>query len=401
MITHEDIRGAVESISSYITSSADHGRRDRLWPTHYQVFATNPMSVGYGATGTAAFLARAPGGIPDEARAWMLAQRLDTRDYAPGLLVGLAGIAYAYAELGWVDEAEEAMSAAYRSPLLFADPTAFFGAAGWGMVSLRLHALAGRSVHLERAADAAEYLLKTAVPEGDTLHWVHTLDDDVHHGYGWGSSGIGSFLLEAGVALGRGEWIEAARAALEFDLANRFEDHTGWTWPDKRNGLLALPYFAHGASGVGTAAIRFHARLGDPRYLEAAETIAESTFIRWSVLPSVLDGLSGIGEFMLDMAQATGRTMYAERALAIADSVLWYALDRPGGTAFPGRWLTRVACDYGTGSAGIGTFFDRMLSPGPRFLVDVAAHPLGTRGEESLLVGAAAGPAALPFAGRT
>ena len=373
MPTFDELEHARDEIARYILATADHARTDRLWPAHYMVFRTNPLSVAYGATGTAVFLRAVHGGLPPETEAWLRERRVRAAEYAPGLLVGSAGVAYALAEVGLEDRARTAMEACYASPLRFDDPTLFYGAAGWGLASLYLHRRTGDDAYLRRADEAAGHLLRTAMDEEGALGWTHAVDDAVHLGFGWGSSGIGLFLLEAGLALDRPGLVDAARRAVDFDVANRGEDRYGWTWPDVRGGPVSLPYWGHGSAGVGVAAVRLYQALGEDRWLRIAETIADAAFVKWSVLPSVVDGLAGIGEFMLDMHQATGRAEYQDRALEIADTVLWYAIEKPEGMAFPGRWLNRVSNDWATGSAGIGLFFDRILNPRPRFMVDLGA----------------------------
>lgn len=105
-----------------------------------------------------------------------------------------------------------------------------------------------------------------------------------------------------------------------------------------------------------------------------AETIADGADCRWTVLPSLVEGLSGIAEFMIDMYRATGKPAHLERAENMADTVTWYAVHREEGTAFPGRWFMKLSTDFATGSAGIGLFLGRLLDPSlPRALVDMAA----------------------------
>lgn len=366
------LHAARERSAAYILASADFSRRDRLFPCHYGVFGTNPLSVAYGASGVALFLHDVLGEVPADVRAWMTGHRVHPNDYPPGLFVGMAGIACAFWEVGLPDEAERVLAGVAASPLRFQDPTMFLGAAGWGAVCLAFHARTGRQSYLDQAAEAVDYLLRTARSEGDGLYWLRAGDPRVNYGDGYGASGIARYLVQAGLLLGRDDAVDAARRGFAYDLAHREQNAFGWTWPDKKNGMLALPYWGHGASGVGTAALRLYEALGDVTYLDAAETIAEGAFAVWSVLPSVVDGLSGIGEFMLDCHRATGRAVYLARARRIAETVLWYAVERPAGVAFPGRWFTRLSTDYATGSAGIGLFLGRVLDPSrPRTLVDL------------------------------
>ncbi|MFF4392342.1 hypothetical protein ACFY0G_37170 [Streptomyces sp. NPDC001552] len=49
----------------------------------------------------------------------------------------------------------------------------------------------------------------------------------------------------------------------------------------------------------------------------------------------------------------------------------WFRVENEDGIAFPGRWLNRIAHDYATGPAGIGTFLARLVSPGECPFVDL------------------------------
>jgi len=59
------IRAVRDGTVEYVLSTADFDRGDRLWPADPAVFATNPMSVAYGASGTVLFLVRA--GVDEQA----------------------------------------------------------------------------------------------------------------------------------------------------------------------------------------------------------------------------------------------------------------------------------------------------------------------------------------------
>lgn len=371
MITRERVNVTREAIASYIVSTADYGRADRLWPAHYLVFSTNPLSIAYGAAGICLLLRRVLGRIPPAVRGWLLRHHVSAADYPPGLLVGTAGIAYAFWEIGLKDEAETVMETCYQSPMLFRDPTMFHGAAGWGLASLYFHERTGKEIYLDNALQAADFLLRTAKSTGRTSYWLRPRGERVNYGYGYGASGIALFLLRAGLVFGREDLVKLAQRGVEFDLSHLHEDTYGWTWTDVEGGSRFLRYWEHGSAGVGATVIRLYRELGDAKYLAAAEMIAEGASTKWTILPNLLTGLSGIGEFMLDMFFLTGHVEYVERALDMAATVLWYAIERPTGIAFPGRWLGHISNDYATGSAGVGLFLDRIVEPKSRYLVDM------------------------------
>jgi lantibiotic modifying enzyme len=187
----------------------------------------------------------------------------------------------------------------------------------------------------------------------------------------YGASGIALFLMNLHLLTGRPEFRACAVGGLEFDLANGVENGLGWQWGRFQGDTTLYPYWIHGSAGVGSTVIRFARALGIERYEEVARGIAEGVMIKYAFLPSLFEGLAGIGEFMLDMFRFTGDEAYRNHAFDMAESILWFKLDRPQGATFPGRWLTRVSNDYATGAAGIGLFFERLLRPGPRLFVDL------------------------------
>jgi hypothetical protein len=378
-----EIKSAPEAIARYVLSTTDTSRTDRLWPAHFAVFGTNPLSIAYGACGPALLLHQVFGEVPAEVRGWMLTQPVDVESYPPGLYLGSAGVACTLFELGMEERAEEVMCTTYRSPLLYAEPSFVLGAAGWGFASLFLHQRTGRQLYLDRAVDAGEHLLQTAETEGDACCWRHSLDERVHYGFGYGASGIALFLLHLALRTGRDDFLAAAKRGLEYDLDKRSETSTGWQWRRFEEDNLVEPYWLHGSAGVGTAVIRFYRHLGDRRYLEMAEKIAEGAGVKFTLVSSQWEGMSGIGEFLLDMYRATGNSAYRSHARDLAETILWYGIEKRGGLAFPGRWLNRICTDYATGSAGIGLFLHRLVNPCPWWFADLEpAVPAAMETEE-------------------
>src|SRR4030095_1814353 len=112
--TRPEIRRVINGITEYLLSKADPKRANRLWPSDYRLFSTNPLSVAYGALGTALFLKTALGELPEEARQWIEQRPISSEAHPPGLFVGLSGIAWALEELGLTDKARTAIDLAYK-----------------------------------------------------------------------------------------------------------------------------------------------------------------------------------------------------------------------------------------------------------------------------------------------
>jgi hypothetical protein len=373
-----DLEHALEKMCRYILYTADYDRTDRLWPADFVVFLTNPLNVAFGACGTALFLHETLSDLPTEVIDWMLKQPLSVETYPPGLYLGLAGIAYTFLEIGLEEKAEEVMAMLYHSPLLYKEPSILLGAAGWGLVSLNFFIRTGKQVYIDQAVQAGEHLLQTAQDEDGTCCWRRQ-NEVLHYGFGYGASGIALFLLYLHALTGSDDFRTYATRSLEFDLAKRVESEVGWQWKRFEDDTLLYPYWIHGSAGIGSTLVRFHHLLGIERYEILARKIAEDTFIKYSFIPSLFEGLTGIGEFMLDMFHFSADQAYRHKALDIADTVLWFKIDKPEGVAYPGRWLTRISNDYATGAAGIGLFFTRLLRPHKRLLVDLDFEAVGKK----------------------
>jgi serine/threonine protein kinase len=361
----EQLPEATRRVAECIVSTTTPDRTDRLWPTDFTAFQTNALSIAYGACGTALFLKTALGALPAEAESWILNRTLDHREYPPGLYLGLAGIACTLHQLGYPERAAEVMREVARSPLRFTEASLFHGAAGWGLASLQLHHRTGDVWYLELAATAAEHLARTARPATAGCWWPSTLDDRRHFGLAYGGSGIGLFLLHFAAATGEARESAFARSAIEHDLAGAVQGEGLPRWGRYEDDTLVEPYWMHGGAGIGIALLQFAQQLGEERYLQEADRAARSCFTRFTVLPGQFEGLSGIGELHLDLFLATGEQRYLACAVDIARSILCYQIERPVGIAFPGRHLLRISHDYGYGSAGVGLFLHRLMSPGP------------------------------------
>ncbi|WP_069114818.1 lanthionine synthetase C family protein [Jiangella alba] len=354
----------------YVLATAQPHRADRLWPADAAVYSTNPLNVAYGACGPALLLSRATATVPGPVVDWMLAQEISSDSYPPGLFFGLAGVASTFAELGLVDEAARVLREQRRSPLLFTDPGIAVGAAGWGLTDLQLYAVTGEQTYLDWAVRAGNHLIETGVPRGDGTAWRCGVDDRVHYGLGYGASGVALYLLRLYQATGLDDYLVAAARGLAFDLDARVETDLGWLWHRFEGDDMLRPYWLHGSAGVGSVVVRFFAATRDEHYAALAARICTDAYVKFTVSPGLFDGLSGVGELMLDLSLATGEPHYAGWALDVAETISWFAVAKPQGTAWPSRSLDKISNDYATGAAGIGLFLTRLLHGGPRPFID-------------------------------
>jgi lantibiotic modifying enzyme len=369
----EVCRDVVQRMTDSILGLASPDRHDRLFPADPKVFVTNPLSVGYGACGVAYVLHKVKGHVPDGVIAWILRQSRDVKTCPPGLYLGLAGVAWVLWDVGRHDEALELMRQNAAHPALEESPDMFYGLAGWGMTQLKFFAATGDRQYLDWAIRAGDTLARTAKEEDGRLHWPDA-GGNVVYGFGHGASGISLFLLYLHLATQDEKYLELGRRALDFDLAAAEQNPEGAsTWRMRRSPAAPwLPYFRHGTAGVGMAVVRYYWHLREPRYREALDLMLPDVDRKYAIMLGRFTGLTGIGEFLLDLEATEGYESAAREGLKkLVSGLLLFQVETEKVLCFPGYELFRLSCDLATGSAGIALFLHRYLNKHPQaFLVD-------------------------------
>jgi len=358
--TSRDYQAVVDDIVTHLNGVADYERKDRLYPADPRVFSTNPLSLAYGAAGVSHALYKISGKVPQASVDWMLQRRITSSDYTPGLYLGMSGIAWSLLEMGVTRPAEEIFQSTFQHPLFSQSPDLFHGMAGWGMTGLRFFRATGKEVYLEQAMRAGNDLIASRKESVHGYSWGPAHDCPV--GLAHGSSGIGLFLLYLHLSTGNERYLTAGMRALDFDLAAATPTKDGGlSWTETVESASPLyPYWRYGSAGIGIATARFQRLVGSPRYQSVLDRIFIDTDRKYSVFPGRFTGLAGLGEFLLDMHDLSGERRFLESANKVAEGVLHFRVKR-NGTAFPGELLSRLCCDYGTGSAGIALFLNRLL----------------------------------------
>ncbi len=355
----------LKQIIGYIESVAQYERKDRLFPADSKVFATNPLSLAYGACGVSHAINTVKGSIAPRVVDWILSQEITTQLYAPGLYVGLSGVAWVLLDLGLREKSEEILTSTYEHPLLRETPDMFYGMSGWGMANLKFFLETGDERYLEKAREAGTFLSRTcSVDENGNYFWKSF--ENVYLGLAHGSSGVGLFLMYLYLVTKSEEFLEIGRRALDFDISHSVRNREGGLSWTHRLGVSspALPYWKYGSAGIGIIALRYYRISGEQRYKAILDDIFLDTDRKYTVFPGKFNGLAGIGDFLIDMYQFTGQREYLESAYKLASGIMLFKIDREQGAAFPGDDLLRISCDYGTGGAGISIFLHRLLQNG-------------------------------------
>jgi serine/threonine protein kinase len=366
-----DYKATLAGIVGHIEVASSYSRHDRLFPADPKVFATNPLSLAYGAAGVGYALAKIQRKQKPELLEWILRHPISSENYAPGLYLGMSGIALCLLEMGATEEAEQVVQRTFNHPLLDQAPDIFYGIAGWGLTNLHFFLNTGNELYLDKATEAGRKLIESRRLSAAGCYWESF--GETRLGFAHGASGVALFLLYLYCATGDSEFLETGRLALKFDVSFGVETKDGGlSWRQSVSGPSPLfPYWRFGSAGIGAAVLRYSRLCGNDEYGSTLEKICIDADRRYAVFPGRFVGLAGVGEFMLDMYDFTGETRYFNAAARTAEGVLQFAVERPGGIAFPGDMLSRLCCDYGTGSAGIALFLNRLLGrQKPDFMLD-------------------------------
>jgi lantibiotic modifying enzyme len=311
----------------------------------------------------------------------------------PGLYAGRSGLALLMLRLGRTEAACRLMDDVATDPLVFERPGLYYGCAGVGLAHLHLWEATGGERHLERATAIGMWLVENAVRSERGLSWP--TGDKVYLGYSEGQAGIATFLTFLAAATGSTLFTETAGKALDFDIshARRMSGRLVWkistTSPEQGSNL---PHVKYGSAGIGGACIRYYALTGDVRYRDVAIDCAHTVRMRMSNKIWQEEGAAGFGEFLLDLATFLDEPRFRDIAFYQAEAILAHALERPEGIAFGGLDHYRICADFSYGIAGIGIFFDRLLSKKPRLLMldrllvaddSVAGHRVQARSYKS------------------
>lgn len=361
-----EIDGTLTEMARFIQHHTTPNRKDRLWPGGPDIYQSNALQLAYGAAGTAVFLHRVGSPVSDEALEWMR-KSIDLEHIAPGLFTGLSGIALSFLELGDEDTARMVMEGANQSPIRLQRAEMRAGASGWGLANLHFHRHFGEGSYLSHAMEAGEYLLKTQKHDDNGGYWE--VEAGIPLGFGHGQSGPATFLLYLNeIQPGHG-FLEAAIAAVDFEIAHRqqLDDEVLW-FPHvgASGGSPKSPHMRHGSAGVGTAVLRAWAATGEDRLRKFADVCALSVSCRGTNKLWHDYGLAGYGELLLDMYDFTGDENYRNNAFYLAEALMPYRLQRKEGIAFPAEELVRISTDFASGMAGVGIFLHRLVNPGTR-----------------------------------
>ncbi|MBH1493958.1 protein kinase/lanthionine synthetase C family protein [Stenotrophomonas maltophilia] len=365
-------RDALLGLDAFFASSATPDRSDRLWPGPPEQWIINSVGIGYGAAGVALYQLKR-GTMRTETLDWIVANS-GTEKCPAGLFVGLAGIAYVLCQAGRFEEASLLYAKAWAAREDTGE-SLYFGRAGLGLVSIQLFLSTGQDHFLQHAIACGEDIRGSAMFGEKGAFWE--VEGGTPLGLAEGQAGVALFLLYLDrVAPGQG-FLKLGMSAIDYELAHRVEMSGQLLWHRHAAAKSVEPKTPHiwaGTAGIAAVVLRYYLVTSEPEYLEVLDKCLYSLSSRYSNKIWQSEGLSGMIELHLDVAQFMHERADHQMRIAfhLAEAILDHALspdiDSVKGTAFPGSELLRISSDFSTGSAGIGICIDRLFNGGARVL---------------------------------
>ncbi|GIH10020.1 serine/threonine protein kinase [Rhizocola hellebori] len=363
-------------VAGFITAVADV-QRATLFPVDPFAHTTNPLSLGFGASGVLWALKSSGIELQPEWTTWLRdrVKNIDPAEYPAGLMNGLAGVAWAADSLGLRAEARELLTRANQRAEHYDDYTFYYGRAGLGMTNLHFYLRDRSEDDLAAAQECAKLLCDTAQRDGRQAYWLNSFTTDGPlTGLGFGQAGVALFLLRMHQVTGDEAYRRLGRDALDWEMANA-QPWDGDSFTFKHKETL-VPYVEVGAAGVAKVLLRY----GDT---DTARALLRGLAVDYTSMPGYGFGMCGIADTMLDAATILRDPGYRDTALRQLDYVRKvflfepaerFAVARQDGftpLAVPGEGLLRCSCDLMTGSAGVLRLLHRVRVGGMAdFLLD-------------------------------
>lgn len=348
------------SILAYIEENTKLDAAPRIYPTGANLDSV--FAVDYGAIGIARAFNAVQGEVPKALMNWIVS-RFKIEGQLPGLLNGLSGAAWTFAEMGHLDLAKRALNGAETHRQLYESYCLGYGAAGFGMSCLKFWKTFGDPKSLDKACIIADILCDEAQQETNGSYWTNSKSDSSPAiGLHEGSSGIALFLLYVYCASGNTRYLECSKRALDFDLsyARNIKGYTGYPKFVTSEPTICYPYLAYGSAGIGSVLLRLAHISNENRYVSEIERIKSGISQKYTVTADIFTGLAGLGNYMLDAAEFLNDESYTNLAFRVSEGLQLFQLSREGRLTFPIPLGSKVDCSYGSGAAGIAMFLDRL-----------------------------------------
>lgn len=313
---------------------------------------------------------------------WLLSEPAVADSGMPGLHFGDAGVAVSIAEAVLAEltprtpRIDDWLAHVFNAPISWSDVT--HGAAGQGLAAIMCAQSLCTNFPLEMAHRCARHLVETQAPDGSwiTPDGVPGMSGETLTGFAHGVSGIVFFLVEHAARFNdqrsrssaeRGlRWL--ADQAMSVDPAPELglTDTEGMCWRYSDRQKVIWGWWCHGAPGIALTFLHAYRRMKNPAMaLMARRALASINPGLRAPNLTACHGLSGLGEILLEAADALGDRGYREKAAVVATTILNLAHSCEDGSLV---WLAEdtwaPTADLMVGMGGIVHFLARLTSRG-------------------------------------
>ena len=343
-----------------LEAMADPDHPDRVYPTVPEGYTVNAVCVAYGTAGVLHALRRAGRTVPDDVLARFRREALESRtSLGPGLHVGLSGVAWVLADHGCVTEAVDLLAVAGDHPLTRRDATLSGGASGVALTHLALYGHTGDEWHVRRAQEIAD-----ALPADASL--VEHIGEDDATGLLHGRTGIALLLHQLAAVTGDRTLLGRGIGLLHAELDRASDpDSPGLSFPISTADPRTMPYLYSGTAGFTHAVSRCLSTTEDERLSAALPALLSRLTTRFTAMPGLYQGLSGLGLVLAEHARISGDAGAWRDALQVARGLFKHAVPHPTGVRFLGDQMLRYSADLWSGSAGVLLFLSHLAEPEP------------------------------------
>lgn len=362
----QEFKIIIDSSMNYIRNVVDYSNKNRLFPADPLVFMTNPISIAHGAAGVVYSLFKITKEVPIQMIDWIQKKLSKESLVPPGLYIGTSGVAWSMWDCGYQEISLEIMKNNENNPLIYKSADIYYGATGYGLTCLYFYLKTKEQIWLDKAVQIGDWLVKTKKTDKDMSYW-QDIEGKIQLGYAYGSSGIALYLLNLSQITGSLEYYRIALSAIEYDLSHLVKlPNVAMSMPRGPVGTQGMKilsqYWIEGSAGVGTALLRFWKVTQNERYLEIVKEISKDSYRMYTSAPGLFKGLSGLGNFLIDMYSFTTDELYLEWANNVGTSISFFGVNRSEGIVFPGEQGLRLSTDFATGSSGIALFLHRLIN---------------------------------------
>ncbi|MEU1271531.1 class III lanthionine synthetase LanKC [Streptomyces sp. NPDC005799] len=332
-----------DSMVKAILASATPQRDDRLFPGDIAQFSDGGgLGLAHGAAGVLYTLAETGAERYEEGERWLLAHCDPPPAGTPlGLYDGLAGVAHVLDRLGHRQRALDLVEGILAEKWQNLASDLQGGLAGLGLVLGELADRTGESALGERAAEAADILLRRL---------AEPLPEQRRRRAGLlrGATGPALFLLRQYERTGDERLLEGAGVALRRDLDCCVVQKSGGGL-EVDEGWRTLPYLGDGSAGLGMVLDDHLAHAFDAGFDKARAGILTAATSRFYAQPGLFQGRAGM---ILHLSRTTAPGANERRLAEQIAGLGWYAMAYEGQLAFPGHQMMRLSMDLATGTAG-------------------------------------------------